>query len=104
MTCQIANVFKREGVKKGDRVALYMPASPLLAASMLACARIGAIHVAINSLHVKCVKCSTLYAVGMYLLLVILPITIFFILVVMFRPSFVSDYFTNYNILYHVST
>ena len=44
MTCQIANVFKREGVKKGDRVALYMPASPLLAASMLACARIGAIH------------------------------------------------------------
>ena len=43
-TCRIANVFKREGVKKGDRVALYMPASPLLAASMLACARIGAIH------------------------------------------------------------
>ena len=31
-------------MKKGDRVALYMPASPLLAASMLACARIGAIH------------------------------------------------------------
>ena len=42
--CRIANVFKREGVKKGDIVALYMPASPLLAASMLACARIGAIH------------------------------------------------------------
>ena len=43
-TCCIANVFKREGVKKGDRVAIYMPASPLLAATMLACARIGAIH------------------------------------------------------------
>jgi acetyl-CoA synthetase len=43
-TCRIANVLKREGVKKGDRVAIYMPASPLLAATMLACARIGAIH------------------------------------------------------------
>ena len=43
-TCRIANVFKKEGVKKGDRVAIYMPASPLLAATMLACARIGAIH------------------------------------------------------------
>ena len=43
-TCRIANVLKREGVKKGDRVAVYMPASPLLAATMLACARIGAIH------------------------------------------------------------
>ena len=55
--------------------------------------------VAINSLQVKCVKCSTLYAVGMYLLLVILPITIFFILVVMFRPSFTSGPFLGY-ILY----
>ena len=43
-TCRIANVLKREGVKKGDRVAIYMSASPLLAATMLACARIGAIH------------------------------------------------------------
>ena len=43
-TCRIANVLKREGVKKGDRVAVYMPASPLQAATMLACARIGAIH------------------------------------------------------------
>ena len=38
-------------MKKGDRVALYMPASPLLAASMLACARIGAIH---RYVHVTC--------------------------------------------------
>ena len=51
-TCRIANVLKREGVGKGDRVAIYMPASPLLAATMLACARIGAIH--------RCVHVSAL--------------------------------------------
>ena len=44
MTCRIANALKSDGVKKGDRVAIYMPVSPLLVASMLACARIGAIH------------------------------------------------------------
>jgi len=44
MTCQVANAMKRDGVKKGDRVAIYMPVSPLLVAAMLACARIGAIH------------------------------------------------------------
>ena len=44
MTCRLANTLKKDGVKKGDRVAIYMPMSPLLAASMLACARIGAVH------------------------------------------------------------
>ena len=44
MTCQVANTFKKYGIMKGDRVAIYMPMSPLLAATMLACARIGAIH------------------------------------------------------------
>ncbi len=44
MTCRVANVLKSDGVRKGDRVAIYMPVSPLLVASMLACARIGAIH------------------------------------------------------------
>ena len=39
-----ANVLKGLGVKKGDRVALYMPMIPELAIAMLACARIGAIH------------------------------------------------------------
>jgi acetyl-CoA synthetase len=39
-----ANVLKSEGVKKGDRVAIYMPLVPELAIAMLACARIGAIH------------------------------------------------------------
>ena len=42
--CQFANVLKQLGVKKGDRVALYLPLIPELAVSMLACARIGAIH------------------------------------------------------------
>jgi len=42
--CQFANVLKSLGVKKGDRVALYMPLIPELAIAMLACARIGAVH------------------------------------------------------------
>ena len=44
MTCQFANMLKSHGVKKGDRVAIYMPMCPLGIASMLACARIGAVH------------------------------------------------------------
>jgi len=39
-----ANVLKRLGVKRGDRVALYLPLIPELAIAMLACARIGAVH------------------------------------------------------------
>ncbi len=42
--CQFANVLKKLGVKKGDRVALYLPLIPELAIAMLACARIGAVH------------------------------------------------------------
>ncbi len=42
--CKFANVLKSKGIKKGDRVAIYMPMVPELAAAMLACARIGAIH------------------------------------------------------------
>ncbi len=42
--CKLANVLKNKGVKKGDRVCLYMPMIPELAISVLACARIGAIH------------------------------------------------------------
>jgi acetyl-CoA synthetase len=42
--CQFANVLKSLGVKRGDRVALYMPLIPELAIAMLACARIGAVH------------------------------------------------------------
>ncbi len=42
--CKFANVLKGLGVKKGDRVALYMPMIPELAVAMLACTRIGAPH------------------------------------------------------------
>ncbi|MEP7076227.1 MAG: acetate--CoA ligase [Acidobacteriota bacterium] len=44
---RFANVLKRLGVEKGDRVALYMPLIPALAVAMLACARIGAPHTVI---------------------------------------------------------
>src|SRR4051812_8180547 len=43
-TCKFANALKKLGVKKGDRVTIYLPMVPELAISMLACARIGAIH------------------------------------------------------------
>jgi acetyl-CoA synthetase len=42
--CKCANVLKANGVKKGDRVSIYMQMIPELAITMLACARIGAIH------------------------------------------------------------
>jgi len=42
--CRLANVLKAHGVKKGDRVTIYMPMIPEAAYAMLACARIGAIH------------------------------------------------------------
>ena len=42
--CQFANVLKSQGIKKGDRVVVYLPMIPELAISVLACARIGAIH------------------------------------------------------------
>ncbi|MBW2272911.1 MAG: acetate--CoA ligase [Deltaproteobacteria bacterium] len=42
--CKFANVLKGQGVKKGDRVVLYMPMVPELAIAMLACTRIGAPH------------------------------------------------------------
>lgn len=42
--CSFANVLRKAGVQKGDRVALYMPLIPELAIAMLACARIGATH------------------------------------------------------------
>ncbi|HEX4974659.1 MAG TPA: acetate--CoA ligase [Pseudomonadales bacterium] len=42
--CKLANALKSRGVKKGDRVCIYMPMIPEAAYAMLACARIGAIH------------------------------------------------------------
>ncbi len=42
--CRFANVLKARGVKRGDRVTIYMPMIPEAACAMLACARIGAVH------------------------------------------------------------
>ncbi|MBV9694202.1 MAG: acetate--CoA ligase, partial [Alphaproteobacteria bacterium] len=42
--CRFANVLKAQGVKKGDRVTIYLPMIPEAAYAMLACARIGAVH------------------------------------------------------------
>ncbi|MBC7108063.1 MAG: acetate--CoA ligase [Methanomassiliicoccales archaeon] len=42
--CKFANVLKARGIKKGDRVAIYLPMIPELPIAMLACARIGAVH------------------------------------------------------------
>ncbi|HWJ59530.1 MAG TPA: acetate--CoA ligase, partial [Sphingomicrobium sp.] len=43
-TCRFANLLLERGVKRGDRVMIYMPMIPEAAAAMLACARIGAVH------------------------------------------------------------
>jgi len=42
--CRLANVLKRHGVRKGDVVCMYMPMTPYAVYTMLACARIGAVH------------------------------------------------------------
>ena len=42
--CKMANILKDQGVKKGDRVTIYLPMIPIAAVAMLACARIGAVH------------------------------------------------------------
>ena len=42
--CKLANVLEGQGIKKGDRVTIYLPAVPEAVISMLACARIGAVH------------------------------------------------------------
>jgi acetyl-CoA synthetase len=44
LVCKFANVLKAQGVRKGDRVTIYLPMIPEAAVAMLACARIGAIH------------------------------------------------------------
>ncbi|XP_069352385.1 acetyl-coenzyme A synthetase, cytoplasmic isoform X3 [Eulemur rufifrons] len=42
--CQFSNVLRKQGIQKGDRVAIYMPMIPELVVAMLACARLGALH------------------------------------------------------------
>jgi acetyl-CoA synthetase len=46
-TCQFANLLVARGIKKGDRVAIYMPMIPESVVAMLACARIGAVHLVV---------------------------------------------------------
>lgn len=48
LVCRFANVMKRHAVNKGDRVCLYLPMIPELVIAMLACARIGAVHVVVH--------------------------------------------------------
>ena len=66
---KIANVLKAEGVKKGDVVTLYMPMIPELTMTMLACARIGAIHSVVfagfsaEALRDRIVDCNSKYVV-----------------------------------------
>src|SRR5207245_11662341 len=47
--CRCANALKALGVRKGDRVAIYLPKIPEQTVAMLACARIGAIHTVVYS-------------------------------------------------------
>ena len=44
MMNRMANTLKSHGVRRGDRVIIYMPVAPITVAAMLACARIGAVH------------------------------------------------------------
>jgi acetyl-CoA synthetase len=43
-TCRFSNALRAKGIKKGDRVIIYMPMVPEAAIAMLACARVGAVH------------------------------------------------------------
>ena len=67
--CKLANGFKKIGIKKGDRVTLYMPMVPAAVYSMLACARIGAIHSVVfggfspESLAGRIIDCKSEYVI-----------------------------------------
>ncbi len=63
--CRLANAMKARGVKKGDRITIYMPMIPEAAVAMLACARIGAVHSVVfggfspNSLRDRILDCKS---------------------------------------------
>ncbi len=67
--CRLANVMKAQGVKKGDRVTIYLPMIPEAAYAMLACARIGAVHSVVfggfspESLVGRIQDCSSTYVI-----------------------------------------
>jgi len=66
---KFANVLKKKGVKKGDRVIFYLPMIPQLPIGMLACARIGAVHVVVfggfsaDALKERCLDCGARFLV-----------------------------------------
>ncbi|HEY6631718.1 MAG TPA: AMP-binding protein, partial [Rhizobiaceae bacterium] len=67
--CRLANVMKKHGVRKGDRVTIYMPMIPEAAYAMLACARIGAVHSVVfggfspDSLAGRIVDCQSTFVI-----------------------------------------
>lgn len=67
--CRLANFLKSQGVKKGDRVVVYLPMVPEAAYAMLACARIGAIHAVVfagfsaESLHARIEGCEASFVI-----------------------------------------
>ena len=67
--CKLANVLRDNGVKKGDRVTIYMPMIPQAAYAMLACARIGAVHSVVfggfspESLHGRIDDCQSNFVI-----------------------------------------
>ncbi len=67
--CRMANVLKKHGVKKGDRVTIYMPMIPEAAYAMLACARVGAVHSVVfggfspDSLAGRIVDCESTFVI-----------------------------------------
>jgi len=73
--CQMANILKKNGVQRGDRVCIYMPMIPELAFAVLACARIGAIHTvvfagfSVNAVADRILDCGCTFVItsdGMY--------------------------------------
>ncbi len=67
--CKFANVLLKMGVQKGDRVCIYMPMIPELTYAMLACARIGAVHVVVfagfssNALAARILDCNCTFLI-----------------------------------------
>ena len=67
--CKFANVLKANGVKKGDRVTIYLPMIPEAAYAILACARIGAVHSVVfggfspDSLAGRIVDCDSKFVI-----------------------------------------
>uniref|UniRef100_A0A803YCY0 Acetyl-coenzyme A synthetase, cytoplasmic n=1 Tax=Meleagris gallopavo TaxID=9103 RepID=A0A803YCY0_MELGA len=65
--CQFANVLRNHGVKKGDRISIYLPMILELVVAMLACARIGAIHSVVAALAAECLShCPYCFADAFY--------------------------------------